>query len=201
MKHRIACYGASNTYGYDPRSYLGERYPAQVRWTDQLMVLCPDREVCNLGENGRKIPRRDWEFQTLDGILRRIAPVSVLTVMLGDNDLLEMASPSAAAVAQRMALFLDWLKAHRSQWGAETQILLIASPPMCQGAWTRQESLLQESRTLGSFYRDLAEKQEIAFADGGAWDVGRTFDGVHFSPEGHSAFAQGVDRALRGLGL
>ena len=28
---KILCIGDSNTYGYDPRSYLGDRYPAEVR--------------------------------------------------------------------------------------------------------------------------------------------------------------------------
>ena len=32
MGHRIVCYGDSNTYGYNPRSYLGGRYPEAVRW-------------------------------------------------------------------------------------------------------------------------------------------------------------------------
>lgn len=36
MYHRVLCYGDSNTYGYDPRSYLGERYPKSVRWTSLL---------------------------------------------------------------------------------------------------------------------------------------------------------------------
>ena len=26
---RILCFGDSNTYGYDPRSYFGSQYPAQ----------------------------------------------------------------------------------------------------------------------------------------------------------------------------
>ena len=28
---KIICFGDSNTWGYDPRSYLGERYPKDVR--------------------------------------------------------------------------------------------------------------------------------------------------------------------------
>ena len=36
MGRRILCFGDSNTYGYDPRSYLGGRYPASVRWTALL---------------------------------------------------------------------------------------------------------------------------------------------------------------------
>ena len=29
---RLLCFGDSNTYGYDPRSYLGGRYGETVRW-------------------------------------------------------------------------------------------------------------------------------------------------------------------------
>ena len=36
MCRRLLCYGDSNTYGYDPRSYLGGRYPQSVRWTALL---------------------------------------------------------------------------------------------------------------------------------------------------------------------
>lgn len=36
----------------------------------------------------------------------------------------------------------------------------------------------------------------VAFAGAGAWDVAPAFDGVHFSPEGHAAFAKGLTQAL-----
>ena len=33
---KMLCFGDSNTYGYDPRSYFGGQYPAQHRWVDLL---------------------------------------------------------------------------------------------------------------------------------------------------------------------
>ena len=33
---KILCFGDSNTYGFDPRGYLGGRYPVTVRWTGRL---------------------------------------------------------------------------------------------------------------------------------------------------------------------
>ena len=33
---KVVCFGDSNTYGYDPRSWLGGRYPAESRWVDLL---------------------------------------------------------------------------------------------------------------------------------------------------------------------
>ena len=51
---RIACLGDSNTYGYDPASPLGSRYPPEIRWTGRL------REcgwlVFNRGMNGWTVP-------------------------------------------------------------------------------------------------------------------------------------------------
>ena len=43
----------------------------------------------------------------------------------------------------------------------------------------------------------LAGALGIPFADAGAWEVELAFDGVHFTPRGHQAFARGMDRALR----
>ena len=36
---KILCFGDSNTYGYDPRSYFGGQYPTQHRWVDLLLVM------------------------------------------------------------------------------------------------------------------------------------------------------------------
>lgn len=51
VNHRILCFGDSNSYGYDPRSYLGGRYPASVRWT--ALLEAAGWMVINEGENGR----------------------------------------------------------------------------------------------------------------------------------------------------
>lgn len=201
MGRRLVCYGDSNTYGYDPQSRLGGRYPPQVRWTDRLTVLRPDREVINLGENGREIPRRPWELQRLEEALRHAAPVDGVILMLGGNDLLQMASPLAGAAAERMRALLSWMSMRRGQWGGKTQLLLTAPPPMRRGAWVAEESLVEASRALGEQYRMLARELEIPFADGGEWGVELAFDGVHFTQRGHQAFAQRMDETLRRLDL
>ena len=80
MGHRIVCFGDSNTYGYDPRSYLGGRYPESVRWTGRLKA--EGWEISNEGENGRSIPRLDWEIKAIvQTILHTNA--EALVVMLG----------------------------------------------------------------------------------------------------------------------
>ena len=65
---KILCFGDSNTYGYDPRSYFGGQYPAQNRWVDLLARNWTARPLAR-GENGREIPRREGELQRFDLML------------------------------------------------------------------------------------------------------------------------------------
>lgn len=106
MGRRILCYGDSNTYGYDPRSYLGGRYPESVRWTALLQAQGWD--IFNAGQNGRSIPRNGWEIETLAQLIRRHQP-DIVTVMLGSNDLLQDPALSAAGCGERMKRFLKAL--------------------------------------------------------------------------------------------
>ncbi len=178
---KVLCIGDSNTYGYDPRSYFGSRYPAAVRWTERL----EGHEVLNCGMNGLAVPRTGGPY------LELIRPKSphLAVVMLGSNDLLEGAD--AAATADRMDTFLADVMA------AGVKVLLIAPPPMQRGEWVQSDTLIEESEKLRQRYRKLAEERGCFFADAGDWGVELLFDGVHFSPAGHAAFARGLSEALR----
>lgn len=186
---RILCFGDSNTYGYDPRSYFGSQYPADVRWTGLLQTM--GWEVANCGQNGLCIPR-EAQFPAVADLLRRV-PAEVITVMLGGNDLLNGASAEDAAL--RMEALLRCMTEHAGKAG----ILLIAPPPMRFGDWVQTQELINESMKLGGLYRRVAHALGVAFADAGEWGVALTFDGVHFSPEGHAAFAAGLSKALERL--
>ena len=75
--------------------------------------------------------------------------------------------------------------------------VLLAPPPMQRGEWVQRKALIEESEKLRQCYRALAEKRGCIFAYAGDWDVELLFDGVHFSPSGHAAFARGLSKALR----
>ena len=183
---RILCFGDSNTFGYDPRSCLGARYPADIRWTGLLQNR--GWEVANCGQNGLCIPR-EAQLAAVADLLRRI-PSDVVTVMLGSNDLLNGASAEEAA--ERMKALLCSMAENIT----DTAILLIAPPPMRFGDWVQTQRLIDESIRLGGQYRALAKNLGVTFADAGEWGVTLAFDGVHFSPEGHAAFAARLAEAL-----
>lgn len=82
--------------------------------------------------------------------------------------------------------------AHPRRRHPRLPVLLTAPPPMAPGAWVTEARLLSESARLAACYRELAERTGILFADAGRWGVELLFDGVHFSPAGHAAFAAGM---------
>lgn len=189
---RILCYGDSNTYGYDPRSCLGGRYPESVRWT--ALLEAKGLETVNGGVNGRAIPRLDWEIEGVSRAIRQSNP-EILVVMLGTNDLLR--GLTAEACSARMERFLAALLRSVPEGLA---VLLTAPPPIKPGDWAPNPTLIGESHRLAGCYEALAQKLNIRFADAGKWGVEPAFDGVHFSGEGHRAFAKGMLETLRALG-
>lgn len=190
MRRRIMCYGDSNTYGYDPRSYLGGRYPKSVRWTGRLEA--DGWEVFNQGENGRSIPQLDFEIESAVRSVQEVRP-DILTVMLGSNDLLQRPGFAAGVCGERMERFLT------AFLGKASEILLIAPPPMEPEDWVPDERLLIASRRLADHYKELARRLNIHFADAGTWNVELTYDGVHFSESGHQAFADNLLKVLTAL--
>lgn len=83
----VTCFGDSNTYGYDPRSFLGGRYDPDHRWVD-ILAAETGWTVYNMGQNGREIPT------ALPSIP---SDTDLLILMLGTNDLLQGLSPEMAA--------------------------------------------------------------------------------------------------------
>lgn len=192
MKRCVLCYGDSNTYGYDPRSYMGERYPKTVRWT----ALLGKRGwgVFNEGQNGRSIPHRSQEIEAFARMIHQREP-DITTIMLGSNDLLQDPDISAGDCAERMECFLETLLEH----DLSCKLLLIAPPPMSLGAWVSSQTVIETSRGLGTHYRMAAQKLNIDFVDTKDWDVDLSYDGVHFSERGHFIFAGKVSRILSEL--
>ena len=176
---KVICFGDSNTYGYDPRGYFGGRYDADSRWVD-ILAMETGWTISNMGQNGREIPSAAPAFP---------ADTDLLIVMLGTNDLLQWCSPEQAA--ERLEQFLSGIPLNRSK------ILLIAPPPVTMGAWVPSAKLIDDSRTFARLGQTLVERIGIRFADAGKWDIPLAYDGVHFTEQGHKAFAAGLLEELK----
>ena len=175
----IICFGDSNTYGYDPRGYLSGRYDADSRWVD-ILAAETGWTVCNMGQNGREIPSSAPQFPT---------DTDLLIVMLGTNDLLQ--GKRSEQTAKKLERFLSGIRLEKSK------ILLIAPPPMTLGEWVSSQQLIGDSHTFARLCQALAEQLGICFADAGRWDISLAYDGVHFTEQGHKAFAAGLLEELK----
>ena len=199
MMKTILFYGNSNTYGYDPRSFFGDRFPRDIRWTSRLSAAAEKEwKVFADGMNGREIPSRKYELQHVFSLLREGVQgqhPDWFAVMLGTNDLFSTYPDfSADTVAKKMFRFLDQIK----EAAPQVSILLIAPPVIGRkSASSLEEQLLyRESLQLGALYEQLAAQKGLTFVNTADWNIPMGFDGVHFSEEGHRLFADQMLKVL-----
>ena len=173
----VVCYGDSNTWGYDPRSFLGDRYDHP--WPEYLGELT-GWEMVNAGSCGRRVPRQTVELP---------ADADLVLVMLGTNDLLNGDEPES--VAHRMEAFLKTI--------GPVHIALVAPPALCRGEWVGSEELVRRSKELANAYRKIAGLPGVRFIDPQEWSIPLCYDGVHFTEQGHRTFAEKLARELQKL--
>ena len=198
----ILFFGDSNTYGYDPRSFFGDRFPREVRWTSGVSgALEKEWNVFSDGMNGREIPSGKYELRHVFSLLQegiRGHRLDWFTVMLGTNDLFSTYPDfSAALVSEKMARFLNRIR----EAAPELSVLLIA-PPLIgrENTESLEEQLLyKESLQLSILYKQIAMQRGHSFVNTAEWNIPMTFDGVHFSEEGHRIFAEHMTEVLSSL--
>lgn len=203
---KVFFYGDSNTYGYDPAFYTGGRYPRRSRWTTLLAERLEGTwEVAADGMPGRMIPRAGRGADMVLDSWRAEMPVDLFAVMLGTNDLLSMRTPDAAAVAAKMENLIRC-----AQESLAAKILLIAPPqirftdpsctqPFVQGTQTYARQCLEQSAVLAQYYKDIAARCGVFYADASSWDLALAFDGVHLSLEANAVFARELEKVIRRL--
>ena len=191
---RLVCFGDSNTYGFDPRGFLGGRFGPEVRWTGRLAAMCPDWTVLEQGMNGREIPHTAGQMADLDALLTKAAPVGLFFVMLGTNDLLDCPAGTAAELLSIVAGRMDRLLIHLTERGVPT--LLIAPPTLGPAATVSSTDAVEASHRLGDAYRALAERHGVCFADAAGWGLPLLFDGIHLSAAAHARFAEKLREAV-----
>ena len=204
---KVFFYGDSNTYGYDPSGMMGGRYPGSSRWTTILAdSLAGVWNVAHDGMPGRTIPDAGRGLNYVIDSLKAEMPMDLFAVMLGTNDLLTMRKPDAAKVAAKME---NLVRAAREVLCSD--ILLIApmqirftdpscTEPFVRGSNAYEWECLEESRLLTRYYREIAVRRDLYFADASSWEPELAYDGVHLTERGNAVFARELAEVLREIG-
>ena len=182
MAGTIICYGDSNTFGYDSRMGTEGRFPKEIRWTG-ILDDRTEYKVKNHGICGRCIPEMTGQ---MDFICKQIW----LFLMLGTNDILNAAEPSAEKTAEKMKHFLERLQETPEVSEGKIELCLLAPPVMKRGSWVSDDRIVTESQKIGELYGILAEQLGIKCINCGKWELSLLYDGVHLSEEGHAKFAE-----------
>jgi lysophospholipase L1-like esterase len=205
--NEIMCYGDSNAWGYSPESR--DRFPRDLRWTGVLQrVLGGGYAVIEEGQGGRTTVWDDPVEGQKNGkaylvpCLESHAPLDLVVLMLGTNDLKKRFSVSAYDIAQSVAALLDIIQ--RSGAGRNNgapKILLLAPPPL--GKLTELAEMFdggaEKSKKFGPYYREVAGRFGCSFLD--TADVIRSspLDGVHFEREEHLKLGQAVAALVKSI--
>ena len=180
---RILCFGDSNTYGYDPRGFFGDRYGAEDRWVD-LLAERTGHQCINAGANGREIPRNPYVLR----LIKEHGSVDIFLVMLGTNDLLQGATAKEAA--SRMEAFLVPILPYCPQ------ILLLCPPPLenLDRSFFAFEFAggEQKSRDMAQFFEIIAAKYRVHYMNVGEIVRFSDVDGLHFESDQHLKLAEAV---------
>lgn len=202
----IVVFGDSNTWGYDPAT--GGRFPRAQRWASVLQrELGSDFEVIAEGLNGRTTVHDDpiepyrSGADALPPCLMSHAPVDLLILALGCNDLKKRFSLSAFDIAEGAARLIFLARAYgQGPDGGAPKILLIAPPPIAKLTDYAEmfEGAAEKSRLLGARFRAVAERERVAFLDGGSVIRCSDLDGIHYEADQHELLGRAAAKAVRG---
>ena len=201
----IVAFGDSNTWGYDPSR--GTRFAPDIRWTGVMRrELGAAHTVIEEGLNGRTTvftdpiepDRRGADY--LPPCLRSHAPLDVLIIALGCNDMKGRFSASPGDIAfgaERLILMARAEPAGPN--GAPPKVLLVAPPPIAKLTALAEmfEGATEKSRALAARYREVAKLHGVGFVDAGQFIACSDLDGIHFEADQHAILGHALAEAVR----
>jgi lysophospholipase L1-like esterase len=212
---KIVCFGDSNTWGFDPAT--GRRFAPATRWTGVLTrELGSGCAVIEEGLNGRTTVLDD----PIEGLhkngrryllacLESQAPLDLLILMLGTNDLKQRYALPASDIAEGAGQLVTIARQSRTGPEDTAPRILLVSPIAIGAELTRPglesgrlgQMFGQDSRRrsllLPAWFREIARQQECAFFDAAEVAEASPLDAVHLDAPGHLALGRALAAEVR----
>jgi lysophospholipase L1-like esterase len=197
----VLCYGDSNTHGTKPIDFdpietqfipCHYRYPREKRWTYILQEgLGSNYYVVEEGLNGRTTVFDDpVEGLHKNGLkyllpcLESHAPVDLVIIMLGTNDLKPRFCASAYDIALSAGVLASTVK--NSNFGPEgknPEVLLLCPPPLGRQSFLKGFfgiDEIEKSLLLSKYYKKVAGLYRCSFFDVSEIIKPSDIDGAHY---------------------
>ena len=185
----IVLFGDSNTWGYVPGS-MGERFPRDVRWPARLASALGDTaEVIAEGLGGRMATIEHPASEGRNGLpyllpcLHSHAPVDLLVIYLGTNDVALLSDPLMVAWSVGRLVRV----ARASEAGPDRsapQVLVLCPPPF-------------GGHELGPSFREVCTALACELLELEGVAAYSPLDDEHLDEAGHLAGAAAVEERVR----
>lgn len=198
----ILCYGDSNTHGTIPidfdlldKPFIASDYrlSKEKRWPGILQAkLGNTYHIIEEGLNGRTTVWDDpTEGKEKNGLtylmpcLETHAPIDLVILMLGTNDLKPKFTASAYDIAMGIGVLINTIKkCNCGPGGKESKILILCPPPLGKQsnlAGIFGEKGIDESKKFSKYYEKVAKLYNCSFFDTDKILSPSSIDGVHYN--------------------
>ncbi|MBF0579329.1 hypothetical protein IM774_05965 [Erysipelotrichaceae bacterium RD49] len=213
MSLKIAVFGDSNTWGFDPRTGLRQK----ARFVDLLQKDHPDWQIIDDGLNGRLLDSQDPYFYDLSGsrqierFTKQAAPYDLLVIALGANDARRMFHRSLSSWTQSFERFAVGCKKANQQacrrFGRTAPILFVEPPAIPDGLRNNYEAIgsygedgIAILKTCGKIMQKVAKQEGFYVLEvQNAGLTGGMVDGIHLDQNGHALMARLLGQKIEQL--
>ena len=190
----ILAYGDSLTWGSVPGD--PKQHPREIRWTNVMAKsLGSEYEIITDGLRGRLTAYDEHlsdsnrnATQTLPTALYSHAPLDLVILMLGTNDMQPHIAGTSIAAMQGMRRLVTIIQNHVAGPDIPNPKVLIVSPPkLCK---TQDEfytgffdGTIEQSYKLADYFSQIAQEKDCSFFDAGSVAQTSPIDGVHLDAQ------------------
>jgi lysophospholipase L1-like esterase len=205
----ILCFGDSNTWGFIPGSDA-ERYPREVRYTGILQhALGRDFRIIEEGLNGRTTVwedplRKDRKGKSqLPFLLESHAPLDLVTIMLGTNDLKHFFGLSVDDIAMCAGVLVEIVQQSQAGPGGIAPKVILMAPAAVKdssGSFGHKfDGAIEKSHEFPRAYQEIANSYGCNFFNAGEYADGPIPDGVHLDAESHQRLGEALAATIKGI--
>jgi lysophospholipase L1-like esterase len=206
----ILCYGDSITWGSNP-DRPGTRHAREDRWPEVMRkALGPEYHVMAEGLRGRTtafpVNMADCDRNgaaILPTLLYTHAPLDLVILMLGTNDLQTVICGKAVGAQMGMRRLVEIVKTHSPRLAdvPTPKVLILAPPHLVETPDPFYADLfaemVEQSRKIAPYYAALARELGVAFFDAATVATASPVDGVHLDATNTRAIGQAVAPVVR----